>query len=106
MSEPQVVYQSDNETRVLITAPMHVSSHGFAAGVATAQKAVRELPNDATIEDVDRVLETLLARANQHLAFNNSIMAHRLNFKPGECTMRCRIDKANEQLILTLRKTG
>lgn len=94
---------SDGEKQIVITAPMHVSAHGFAAGVASAMRLIRELPADATLTDVDVAIESLLARANNNLSFNNAIVAHREGFKPGECTMRCRIDKKAEQLILTLR---
>lgn len=91
------------ERRVHITAPMHVSSAGFAAGVATALKAIRNAGDDATIADIEHDVEMLLERANNNLRFNNSIVAHREGFDPNSCYMRTKVDKKEKVLILTLR---
>lgn len=95
---------SNSEKHVQITAPMHVSAAGFAAGVATALKAVRKLGDDATIADIEHEIELLLSRANNNLRFNNSIVAHREGFNPNTCYMRTKVDKKKQMLVLTIRE--
>jgi hypothetical protein len=91
------------ETRIQITAPMHVSSQGFAAGVATALKKVKALPDDATLDEAERELEVLLSQANHNLNFNNGIIAHKHGFDPQQVSMRCKIDKQEKVLYLHIR---
>lgn len=92
------------ETRIQITAPMHVSSQGFAAGVATALKKVKALPDDATLDEAERELSLLLSQANHNLNFNNGIIAHKHGFDPQAVTMRCKIDKQEKMLYLHIRQ--
>lgn len=88
--------------KVQITSPQHISAAGFAAGVATALKSVKDLNNKATIDDAEREIELLLSKANHNLNFNNAIVAHREGFDPHSCRMRCRIDKDESILYLTI----
>lgn len=91
------------EKHVHITAPMHVSSAGFAAGVATALKIIHNATDEDTIADIEHDVELLLERANNNLRFNNSIVAHREGFDPDTCYMRTKVDKKDKILVLTLR---
>jgi hypothetical protein len=92
------------ETKIQITAPMHVSCAGFASGVATALKAIRGRTETASPQDIERDVELLLAKANHNLNFNNAIVAHQHGFDARNVRMRCRIDK--ESHILYLHVSG
>lgn len=94
------------ETRIKITAPMHVSCSGFASGVATALKVIRNAAPDATVADITRDVELLLAKANHNLNFNNAIVAHKEGFDPQKVRMRCRVDKVEHILYLHIKHSG
>lgn len=91
------------ETKIKITAPMHVSAAGFASGVATALKALRSVKDTGTVADIEREIELLLSKANHNLNFNNAIIAHREGFDPQNVRLRCRIDKDENVLYLHIR---
>lgn len=88
--------------KIQITAPMHVSSAGYASGLASALKAVKALSDESTLDDVEREIEALLNKANHNLSFNNAVVAHREGFDPQYIRMRCKIDKVESRLFLHL----